>query len=105
MTAAELQLSVVAQRLQDMSEIVATLARSMTDHSAQVVALQPPQPVETPHLTAVEAAKVLQCSPNTLAIWRMRGTGPKYISIGAGRRKTIRYAKSDLDQYIKAHTR
>jgi hypothetical protein len=103
MTAAEIQLNVVAQSLRAMSEVIDTLAKTLPDRQANE---RPATKVtEQAHLTTSEAAKMIKCSPNTLAIWRMRGTGPKYICIGSGQRKTIRYRREDIDRYCEENTR
>ena len=46
-----------------------------------------------------DAAQYLGMSRIWLSQSRMRGTGPEYIKIG----RTIRYAVSDLDDYLKSH--
>lgn len=46
-------------------------------------------------LTPREAAKAIKVSEQTLAHWRVRGEGPPYRKLGAGRSAPIRYP-SDL---------
>lgn len=49
-------------------------------------------------LTEREAAELLSISPFTLRTWRLRGTGPRYVRIGAA----IRYSCVDLEAFIVA---
>lgn len=57
-------------------------------------------PETTSPLIAPEtAAAYLRCNPRTLAEWRIRGRGPRYVR--AGRRAF--YRKSDLDTWLEAH--
>jgi len=51
-------------------------------------------------LTPEQASKYLKVSVHTLAAWRSRGEGPKYIKTG----KSIKYTKEDLDLYLKKQT-
>jgi hypothetical protein len=48
-------------------------------------------------LSTLEAAKYLKCSPATLYYWRKKGVGPSYLRL----EHLIRYARKDLDIYIK----
>jgi predicted DNA-binding transcriptional regulator AlpA len=50
-------------------------------------------------LNEKDAARYLGMSRIWLSQSRMRGTGPEYIRLG----RTIRYAVSDLDLYLKSH--
>jgi len=52
-------------------------------------------------LTTIEAAEYLGLKKNTLEIWRWRGCGPAYKKFG----HCVRYAESDLLNYIESHTR
>lgn len=47
-------------------------------------------------MTRDDAARYLGCAPKTLAMWQMRGKGPKSVLVG-GRRF---YFKVDLDAFI-----
>ena len=53
-------------------------------------------------ITPGEAARRLGVRRSTLADWRQRGAGPRYIAVN---RKVIRYLASDLDSWIDAHAR
>lgn len=57
--------------------------------------------MENDFLTTRQAAAIVGLKPNTLEIWRLRGTGPKYIKFG----RAVRYRQSDLETYIEAQTR
>lgn len=59
-----------------------------------------PHDISPPLLTEEQAAIVLAVSPATLRSWRSRGIGPSFIKMGTGSRAAVRYAESDLDQYI-----
>ena len=49
-------------------------------------------------VNGAEAAKILNCSRHTLAIWRLHGVGPRFVKIG-GR---ISYDVNDLNDYINS---
>jgi hypothetical protein len=53
-----------------------------------------------PLLTDEQAASLLAVSPATLRSWRCRGIGPTFIKMGNGAKAPVRYAGSDLEQYI-----
>ena len=59
----------------------------------------------THHLDPQAAAEYLggnrPLSKQTLAIYRLRGTGPTYIKIG----RQIRYRRADLDQWLDQRVR
>ena len=54
----------------------------------------------TDYLTAQEAADYLRSSPSTLAKRRVDGSGPVFYKIGT----TIRYRRSDLDDWMRQST-
>ncbi len=49
-----------------------------------------------PKLTEVQAAEYIAAKPQTLRVWRARGTGPAYHKLSG----KIRYAVEDLDDFI-----
>lgn len=51
-------------------------------------------------LTEAQAAHLLCLKPRTLQMWRLRGTGPACIRIGAA----IRYRKLTLSAWLSART-
>lgn len=51
--------------------------------------------------TPVAAEYLGNLKPNTLEIWRIQGTGPRFIKCG----RLVRYAVADLDAYLEAQTR
>jgi len=52
-------------------------------------------------LDTVEAAKFIGFSVDTLTNWRSRGIGPTYCKIGPGLRSSVRYRRTDLEEWIK----
>ncbi len=48
-------------------------------------------------LNVKEAAEYLKVSPHTLATWRARKTGPKFVKLG----RSVKYPKDCLDTFIK----
>lgn len=54
----------------------------------------------SPLLNEEKAADLLSVSPATLRSWRCRGIGPTFIKLGAGTKAPVRYAESDIQQYI-----
>lgn len=49
-----------------------------------------------------ELAARLGVTVNNLAQMRFRGTGPRYVKVGA---KTIRYRESDVEEWLESRTR
>lgn len=52
-------------------------------------------------LTTKQASTILGLAPNTLEIWRLRGTGPRYLKLG----RAVRYRICDLESYIESQLR
>jgi len=50
-------------------------------------------------MTVEEAAKYLGFTPLTLALWRRKGTGPKFVKLS----RRVFYFKADLDEWIASH--
>lgn len=48
-------------------------------------------------LTTDEASQQLKMSPQTLADWRWKSKGPKFVKVG----RLVRYRQSDLDQWLQ----
>jgi hypothetical protein len=48
-------------------------------------------------LTAIDAAKYLGRSPQTLAQWRSRNIGPTWVTV----HRSIFYRREELDRFIK----
>lgn len=55
-------------------------------------------------LTAEEAARLLRIATVTLAQWRARGHGPKYIRYSEGGTGPIYYRKADVEAFIDSRT-
>ncbi len=51
----------------------------------------------SPWLNTEQAAKYLGASPKTLAIWRVKGQGPRYHNVN---KRLVRYHVGDLDAHI-----
>ncbi len=51
------------------------------------------------------AAALLGISKRTLESWRVRGGGPRYVSLGTGSRGAVRYREDDLDAYVAGRVR
>lgn len=47
--------------------------------------------------SAEEAAELLGVAPQTLAHWRVRGSGPRYITLSA---RCVRYRLSDIQGWL-----
>jgi predicted DNA-binding transcriptional regulator AlpA len=47
-----------------------------------------------------QVAERLCVSPATLRSWRCRGLGPAFIKMGNGIKAAVRYAESDIEQFI-----
>lgn len=52
------------------------------------------------HLTNKEVAARLRISPFTLAAWRIKGNGPRFIKLG----RKILYPLAEVEAFEKAHT-
>lgn len=53
-------------------------------------------------LTTQEVSELLGLQPRTLANWRWRGYGPRYLNLG-GRR--IRYRLRDVEAFLESEVR
>jgi hypothetical protein len=51
-------------------------------------------------LNALEVASIIDVDPRTLANWRGRRKGPKFIRIGSN----VRYRRADLESWVKSQT-
>jgi len=54
------------------------------------------------YYTTRELSSILNLSMNTLADYRRKGIGPKYISVGY---RSCRYAETEVLKYIEERTR
>ena len=52
-------------------------------------------------LTTREAADRLRMKEQTLAVWRLRGQGPRFAKIGAA----VRYPEAEVDAFLAARMR
>lgn len=73
----------------------------------RISALTPPttevamEQTEQHTLTVLAASRYLGLSPSTLAKWRMKGCGPRYVKAGA----RVLYEKHDLDAWLQSKKR
>jgi hypothetical protein len=56
------------------------------------------------YLTTEETAAVLKIQPQTLAVWRMKGRGPRYIRLSPSRRSRCLYRRTDIEEYLASRT-
>jgi predicted DNA-binding transcriptional regulator AlpA len=54
-------------------------------------------------LTPKQVADLLGVSTDSLARWRVLGTGPKFIKLGRSQANLIRYRRSEIDRYLTAN--
>lgn len=52
-------------------------------------------------LKAEKAAEILGIKKQTLAVWRLKGSGPRYIKLGT----RVLYSVDEIDAWLAAHTR
>jgi hypothetical protein len=53
-------------------------------------------------LTPRQLSELLQVPMQTLANWRWRGEGPKFIKLGEGRTAPVRYRPESVAAYLDA---
>ncbi|NGO67139.1 helix-turn-helix transcriptional regulator [Streptomyces boncukensis] len=53
--------------------------------------------------TPAELAGRLGVSVGTLANWRWRGEGPRYVKLGSGRSSRVRYRSEDVAAWEARH--
>lgn len=53
--------------------------------------------------TPAELAERLDVSVGTLANWRWRGEGPRYVKLGAARSSRVRYRAEDVTAWERLH--
>jgi hypothetical protein len=56
----------------------------------------------TRHLTPAELAERIGLSPDTLATWRCRGVGPKFIKYGTSQQARVRYPVAEVEAWEQA---
>lgn len=54
------------------------------------------------HLTPAELAERLGCAPATLAEWRCRGIGPRFLKFGMSKQARVRYSEADVEAWEAA---
>lgn len=56
-----------------------------------------------PLLKAEAAAAYLDISVDTLARWRVQGSGPAFVKFTRAKQGIVRYRREDLDAFIAEH--
>jgi predicted DNA-binding transcriptional regulator AlpA len=51
------------------------------------------------------AADFIGCAERTLMCWRVNGSGPRYVKLGAGKKAAVRYRMSDILAWVEAQGR
>ncbi|WP_416375647.1 helix-turn-helix transcriptional regulator [Neomicrococcus lactis] len=57
-------------------------------------------PADELPVSTKEAARYLGLAPKTLAHWRSRGKGPRYLRFGV---KSVSYLRADLAEFRNSH--
>jgi predicted DNA-binding transcriptional regulator AlpA len=52
-------------------------------------------------LTVNQFLAEMQVSRTTAYLWRKRGVGPRYVTIGSGPKAAVRYLRSDCDRFVR----
>jgi hypothetical protein len=60
-----------------------------------------PNPIKNAYLNPIKAADLLGTTPKTLADWRFRKCGPRYVKLGT----LVKYIEADLHAYMQANIR
>lgn len=55
------------------------------------------------HLAPAELAERLGVQPCTLASWRVKGTGPRFIKFGNSQQARVRYSEADVAAWEAAN--
>lgn len=48
-----------------------------------------------------QTAALLGIKPNTLAIWRLKGKGPRFIKLGTAPQSPVRYDRDEVTRYLR----
>lgn len=56
------------------------------------------------YLTRPEAAKLLRMKPQTLALWAIKGHGPRFIRLGRGPRGACRYSRREVAEWMASRS-
>ena len=68
---------------------------------AEIIASPPPPYQQSDLLNTIAAAKVLDCKPSTLEIWRCnKRHAIRYYKVG----RLVRYKRSDLEAWLASRT-
>lgn len=47
-----------------------------------------------------QTAALLGIKPNTLAIWRLKGKGPRFVKLGAANQSPVRYERDEITRWL-----
>ena len=89
----------LAKVLDAMGLVVIAMSKKMKYLADQPVVEKEPSPADL-YLSPKQAAKMLNLKVNTLAVWRMNGTGPKWKAINGSPMSGIRYHRGELEDFL-----
>jgi hypothetical protein len=55
-------------------------------------------------LNSAQVAELLAVSQFTIRLWRIEGKGPRFIKMNPGKRAPVRYAKTDVEAWLRERT-
>ena len=55
------------------------------------------------HLTPEQLSERIGVKPCTLAMWRVRGTGPRFIKFGSTQQARVRYPVAEVEAWESGH--
>lgn len=61
-----------------------------------------PLKIEPDALTGAELAQRLNVTPQTVYLWRKKGTGPRYVTVQNGQRTRYLYLEADLVVWLES---
>jgi hypothetical protein len=61
-----------------------------------------PLKIEPDALTGAELAQRLNVTPQTVYLWRKKGTGPQYVTVQNGQRTRYLYLEADLVVWLES---
>lgn len=48
-----------------------------------------------------QTAALLGIKPNTLAIWRLKGKGPRFVKLGQASQSPVRYERAEVSRWLR----
>ena len=52
-------------------------------------------------LDSEQTAALLGIKSNTLAIWRLKGKGPRFVKFGSAKQSPVRYERSQVTRWLR----